>query len=89
MTRKQPWIDRRCCDWDTFLTSLMAAAHRRQFPLILVNWCEARRDWRRHGCTGGEVIQMQRDRELNAWGLLDTGEGPRRGGDGGVPTTCV
>lgn len=26
--RKAPWVDRRGCDWDTFLCSLMAAAER-------------------------------------------------------------
>ena len=81
-TRKAPWVDRRCCDWDTFLISLMAAAQHLKFPLLLVNRCEARRFWRRHGCTGAEVIIMQRARELddalyNGYGL------PPQGGDGG------
>lgn len=66
MSRKNPWIDRRCCDWDTFLCGLMRACERLQFPIILVDWCEARRYWRRHGCTGFEVIKMQRTREMNA-----------------------
>lgn len=65
MAKKRKWVDRRCCDWDTFLTSLMAAAQRYRFPLILVNWCEARSYWRRHSCTGAEVIQMQRVREVS------------------------
>jgi len=66
MARKKPWIDRRCCDWDTFLCGLMAAAQRLKFPLILVNRCEARHYWRRYACTGAEVIKMQRAREINA-----------------------
>lgn len=78
---KKPWIDRRCCDWDTFLTSLIAAAQRRGFPLLLVNWCEARRYWRKHACTGAEVIQMQYSRELNE--ALYNGYGEPPGGDGG------
>lgn len=53
--RKAPWIDRRCCDWDTFLSSLMAAAQRRRFPLLLVNWCEARRY-----CQRGNVQRIWR-----------------------------
>jgi len=65
VARNRKWVDRRCCDWDTFLTSLMAAAQRYRFPLILVNWCEARSCWRRYSCTGAEVIQMQRAREVN------------------------
>lgn len=65
MTRKKLWVDRRCCDWDTFLTGLMAAAHRSGFPLLLVDRCEARRYWRQHSCTGAEVIRMQRAREMN------------------------
>ena len=43
----------------------MNAAERTRFPLILVNRCEARRYWRRYSCTGAEVIQMQRIREVN------------------------
>lgn len=66
MARKKPWIDRRCCDWDTFLSGVMGAAHRLQFPLILVNWCEARSHWRRYSCTGADVVKMQRAREINS-----------------------
>jgi hypothetical protein len=86
-TRKTPWIDRRCCDWDTFLTSLMAAAERKGFPLLLVNWCEARSAWRRHSCTGAEVIHMQRARELNDALYNGFGEPPLgKGGQGGGPS---
>lgn len=93
--RKRPWIDRRCCDWDTFLTSLMAAAHRERFPLLLVNRCEARRYWREHSCTGAEVIKMQRAREMNEALYNGYGEPPlndgdqRGGGDGGGPISPV
>lgn len=66
MVRNKAWIDRRCCDWDTFLTGVMGAAHRLKFPLILVNWCEARSHWRRYGCTGADVVKMQRGREINS-----------------------
>ncbi|UZS74302.1 hypothetical protein OQB66_08340 [Pseudomonas syringae] len=66
MVRKKAWIDRRCCDWDTFLCGVMDAAHRLNFPLILVNWCEARSHWRRYSCTGAEVVKMQRSREINS-----------------------
>lgn len=79
--RKSPWIDRRCCDWDTFLTGLMGAAHRLNFPLLLVNRCEARRYWRRYGCTGAEVIKMQRAREMNQALYNGYGEPPRSGTD--------
>lgn len=65
MASKSKWIDRRCCDWDTFLCGVMKAAQRLKFPLILVNRCEARHYWRRHSCTGAEIVQMQRNRELN------------------------
>jgi hypothetical protein len=81
--RKAPWIDRRCCDWDTFLTGLMGAAHRLSYPLILVNWCEARRYWRRYSCTGTEVIKMQRGREMNDALYNGYGEPPNRGGNSG------
>ncbi|HCF7071156.1 TPA: hypothetical protein NIJ37_003515 [Pseudomonas aeruginosa] len=81
--RKAPWIDRRCCDWDTFLSSLMAAAQRQLFPLLLVNWCEARRYWRQHSCTGAEVIQMQRAREVNEALYNGYGEPPANGGSHG------
>jgi len=65
VTSKSKWVDRRCCDWDTFLCSVMNAAQRLKFPLILVNWCEARHTWRHHSCTGAEAVRMQRNRELN------------------------
>lgn len=61
---KEKWVDRRCCDWDTFLTSLMRACEKLKFPLILINWRMARRDWRRYGMTGAEVVKMQRNAEL-------------------------
>lgn len=66
MARDKAWIDRRCCDWDTFLCSVMAAAERLKFPLLLINRCEARSHWRRYGCTGAEVVRMQRAREINS-----------------------
>lgn len=86
--RKSPWIDLRCCDWDTFLTGLMGAAHRLQFPLLLVNWCDARRHWRRYSATGAEVIKAQRAIEVNAGSYCGYGEPPDKGdhpGDGGGP----
>lgn len=80
---REPWIDRRCCDWDTFLNSLMNAAQRMKFPLLLVDRCEARRFWRHHSCTGAEVIRMQRAREINAALYNGYGEPPGTGGDQG------
>ncbi len=84
--RRATWIDRRCCDWDAFLSSLMAAAQRRRFPLLLllVNWCEARRYWRQHSCTGAEVIHMQYAREVNEALYNGYGEPPACGGNPGV-----
>lgn len=79
MAREQKWVDRRCCDWDTFLTSLMAAAQRSRFPLLLVNWYEARSYWRRNSCTGAEVIQMQRTRDANDGQYILTTPPRRRG----------
>lgn len=90
--RKAQWIDRRCCDWDTFLCSLMAAAERQQFPLLLVNWCEARRFWRQYSCTGAEVIRMQRAREMNDALYNGYGEPPASGrsqGGGGGPVIPI
>lgn len=81
--RKKPWVDRRCCDWNTFLTGLMGAAQRLQFPMLLVNWCEARRYWRRYSCTGMEVIKMQRAREMNEALYNGYGEPPGSGGNPG------
>lgn len=92
MNPKAPWIDRRCCDWDTFLCSLMAAAERQRFPLLLVNWCEARRFWREFSCTGAEVINMQRAREMNDALYNGYGEPPANGrnqGGGGGPIPPV
>ena len=62
---KEIWIDRRCCDWDMFLFELIGTAYQMKFPLLLVNWREARRYWRRYSCTGAEVIKIQRAREIN------------------------
>lgn len=88
MPLKNQWVDRRCCDWDTFLDGLMAAAHRMGFPLLLVDRCEARRYWRRHSCTGAEVIRMQRAREMDAALYNGFGEPPRSDNDpdSGQPT---
>lgn len=58
------WVDRKCCDWDTFLTDVMGACERLKFPLVLIDRCAARRAWRRHSCTGAEVVKMQRLREI-------------------------
>ena len=77
----EAWIDRKCCDWDSFLSSLMAAAQRMNFPLLLVDRCEARRYWRRHSCTGAEVIKMQRARELDAALYIRAGRPPDSDGD--------
>jgi hypothetical protein len=88
MVRKKRWIDRRCCDWDTFLDSLLASARRLNFPLLLINRCEARHFWRRYGCTGHEVVLMQRGRELQDAGYAGYGEPPQAsdgGNDGGGP----
>lgn len=79
MASKSTWIDRRRCDWDTFLCGVMKAAQRLKFPLILVNRCEARHYWRHHSCTVAEVVQMQRNRELNdAAYIYSSLKGPRR-----------
>lgn len=77
------WVDRRCCDWDTFLDSLLAAARRTGFPILLVDRCEARRYWRRHSCTGAEVIRMQHAREADAALYNGIGEPPVAGDGGG------
>ena len=81
--RKAQWIDRRCCDWDTFLSSLMIAAQRQGFPLLLVNRCEARQYWRKYACTGAEVITMQRRREMDEALYNGYGEPPASGGNNG------
>jgi hypothetical protein len=62
---KELWIDRRCCDWDMFLFELIGTAYQMKFPLLLVDWCQARRYWRRYSCTGADVIKIQRAREIN------------------------
>lgn len=89
MARKKRWVDRRCCDWETFLTGLMGSARRLNFPLLLINWCEARHCWRHYACTGHEVVLMQRGREMqdalyNGYGE-PPGGGANGGGDGGKP----
>jgi len=66
MARNKAWIGLRCCDWGMFLCSVMAAAERLKFPILLINRCEARSHWRRYGCTRAEVVRMQRSREINS-----------------------
>lgn len=83
MARASKWVDLRCCDWDTFLSSLMVAAQRLNFPLILVNRPEARSYWRRYSCTGYEALLVQRNREMNDALYLGYGEPPVQGGSGG------
>lgn len=78
MQRTPKWVDRRCCDWDTFLGSVMKACQKLGFPLILVNWCEARRYWRTYSCTGADIIRMQRSRELNLAAYLYSTPRPRK-----------
>ncbi|VVP60584.1 hypothetical protein [Pseudomonas fluorescens] len=73
---KEMWIDRRCCDWDMFLFELIGTAYQMKFPLLLVNWCQARRYWRRYSCTGAEVIKIQRAREINETLYNGYGEPP-------------
>lgn len=83
MGRKR-WVDKRCCDWDTFLDSLLASAQRLKFPIILINRCEARHAWRSYSCTGHEVVLTQRARELQDALYSGYGEPPiSGGGDGG------
>lgn len=83
MARASKWVDLRCCDWDTFLSSLMVAAQRLSFPLILVNRCEARSYWRRYSCTGYEALLVQRNREIHDALYLGYGEPPEQRGSGG------
>jgi hypothetical protein len=64
-SQKELWIDRRCCDWDMFLFELIGTAYQIKFPLLLVNWCQARRYWRRYSYTGAEVIKIQCAREIS------------------------
>lgn len=83
MARASKWVDLRCCDWEVFLSSLMVAAQRLNFPLILVNRCEARSYWRRYSCTGYEALLVQRNREMNDALYLGYGEPPALGESGG------
>lgn len=83
MARKKQWVDKKCCDWDTFLDSLLASARRLNFPLLLINRCEARHYWRRYSCTGHEVVLMQRSREMQEALYNGYGEPPSPGGSGG------
>jgi hypothetical protein len=91
MTQNKRWPDRRCCDWEVFLSGLMRSAERLNFPLLLINWCEARRWWRQYACTGHEVVLMQRGREMQDALYNGYGEPPIGGGngsgDGGTPRT--
>jgi hypothetical protein len=82
-----------CCDWETFSEAFKVAFERKNAGLALIDWKRARRDWKRHHCTGGEAASMQlRD-------LAEEGEylflirPNRRGGngDGGIvikPKPC-
>lgn len=75
--KKKRWIDRRCCDWDTFLNSFTKAAEIKRFPLLMVDRMQARSDWRRYGMTGHEALIMQYNRALEE--LYDFGSEPPKG----------
>jgi hypothetical protein len=66
-----------CCDWQTFEESLLHAFACQAVPCILIDWKRARRDWKRHHCTGSEAASMQirdlrMDGEYNRpeWGII-------------------
>ena len=48
-----------CCDWSDFEIGVVAAFRKRGAPDALIDWQRARKDWKRHHCTGGEAAAMQ------------------------------
>ena len=48
-----------CCDWNDFEIGVTAAFRRRGAADVLIDWPRARKDWKRHHCTGGEAAAMQ------------------------------
>lgn len=48
-----------CCDWQTFEEAMLCAFARRGIPSLLIDWKRARRDWKRHNCTGEEAASMK------------------------------
>lgn len=48
-----------CCDWQTFSDAFTAAFKRKNAGAELIDWKRAKKDWRRHHCTGGEAASMQ------------------------------
>lgn len=74
-----------CCDWETFEDSFLATWRKaRHTPgEAMIDWKQARTDWKRNHCTGGEAASMQ------LRGLARDGEylwleraNRRRGGNG-------
>lgn len=50
-----------CCSWETFKNAFLGAWRQaRHTPgELLIDWIRARKDWKRHHCTGGEAALMQ------------------------------
>jgi hypothetical protein len=48
-----------CCDWDTFKESFLAAWRTKNVGEALIDWPIAKKDWKRHHCTGAEAVSMQ------------------------------
>ena len=74
-----------CCDWNDFESGMVAAFRSRGAAGVLIDWPRARKDWKRHHCTGGEAAAMQL-RDLSAEGdYLRMQALPRnKGNDGGL-----
>lgn len=82
-----------CCDWQTFEDGFLAAWRKaRHTPgELLIDWRQAKTNWRRHHCTGGEAAKMQlvelANEGLDYWEppkprLDDDGDGgPRKSSD--------
>lgn len=73
-----------CCDWQTFEDGFLAAWRRKGAGELLIDWKRAKRDWRRHHCTGFEAASMQlRDLSREGEYLWSMPGGPKGEGGGG------
>lgn len=75
-----------CCEWDDFEASVKLAFKEKNADEILIDWKQAKRDWKRYHCTGAEAASMQlrdlaRDGEYN---YSVPSPRPKRGGEGGI-----
>jgi hypothetical protein len=48
-----------CCNWDTFNEGFVFAWRHKGVGELLIDWKQAKKDWKRYHCTGGEAASVQ------------------------------